>query len=138
MAISLTDLSGLIEPHLFDSLGADSFTVEEYPAEELLTFNRLDVAIKVMFLEGRKLGYRKPHSLYHEHIRIFTLGSFREPGNLSKSSPQRYVEVFEELESDFQKFGFRRDLSLIPLGQSGTILNVPAAWRWERSASTPP
>lgn len=118
-----SELSGLIEPHFHQYLGRDDVNVREYAPEEFLTFNRLDVAFKLLFLRGRVLGVSRLEEIYREHIRLFTLGSFHEPGNENKTSIEDYIRVFEELEHDVSESGFRRDRSLIPLGEAGTIIN---------------
>ncbi len=89
----------------------------------LLTHNRLDVAIKLVFLEGLNRGSKRAEELYREHIRLFTLGSFKEPGNEAKNSIEDFVESFKKLALELRDSGFDADKSLVPLGMDGTILN---------------
>jgi len=92
-------------------------------ASRLLSFNRLDIAIKALFLEFLEDRPDFSERLYAAHLKCFTLGSFKEPGNPQKDSLRSYVQEFEAIHQSLQKRGFDSTQSLIPLGKDGTILN---------------
>jgi hypothetical protein len=90
-----------------------------------LTWNRFDLAFKMAYLEeldkGIFEGFGK--ECYAKHIDAFSLGDFSEPGNPNKNSLKKYLDVFEELNTDIKTNGFDIDKGKIPLATDGSILN---------------
>lgn len=113
----------LIEPSLRGLVSDGAWTVETVHAGHLLGWNRFDLAAKLLFLEDLKAGSPVHDDLYAEHIRLFTLGSFQEPGDRDKNSVEQYRETFVRLYEDMRDRGFDDTMSLVPLADDGTILN---------------
>lgn len=121
--LSAADVRSRIEPFLHDHVTANQSRVETVDAVRLLTWNRFDLAAKLLFLDDLKQGEPVNEDVYAEHIRLFTLGSFREPGNEQKNSLDRFKSEFILLYRDMQARGFNASLSLVPVGRDGAILN---------------
>lgn len=90
-----------------------------------LTFNRFDLAFKLMYLETFNNSDHASdcEEIYTDHIRAFSLGSFKEPGNDSKNSLKEYIDVFKSLYDDIKNNGFDGSRSVVPLAKDGSILN---------------
>ena len=117
------ELRVYIEPILHDLITEDEYPVETIDAIDLLTCNRFDLAAKLLFIEGMHQGTGTFEDVYLDHIRAFTLGTYKEPGNDEKHCAADYLASFRKLYQDIQQEGFREDLSLIPLASDGSILN---------------
>lgn len=105
-----------------DFVGTDP-VIQELSAHELLTWDRLDLAIKIYYLSnlGRDMGL--PLDIYREHIKCFSLGSYTEPGNPQKNSLEKYVESFVQTHISISTQGFDDNQSLLPLSIDGALLN---------------
>jgi hypothetical protein len=121
--ISRDELKPKIEPHFWQFLDNSHYEVVSQKASRLLSFNRLDIAVKALFLEFADDRPNFSEALYAAHLKCFTLGSFKEPGNPLKDSLRSYVQEFEATHQSLLTNGFDSAQSLIPLGKGGTILN---------------
>lgn len=90
-----------------------------------LTANRFDLAFKLSYLEDLNSGKDVSQSLkyYQEHIKVFSLGSYVEPGNKNKNSIEKYISTFNSLNDDIKHNGFNGNKSQIPVARDGSILN---------------
>lgn len=119
----------------FDERLVDSFIIERSSSpdsfrvkantELALTWNRFDVAFKLILVELYLGEVKSDYALncYKAHIDAFSLGLFKEPGNESKNSFERFVTDFDALYRDLSCQGFDDAVSLIPLAKDGSILN---------------
>lgn len=117
-------LLGRIDKHFEGFLDQPSYKVTYIKPSKLITYNRLDLAIKILYL--RMCDYvdvRFAAELYEQHIKAFSLGSFTEPGKLEKNSIHRYFNDFEAIFNSISIEGFKEAESLIPLSSSGSIAN---------------
>jgi hypothetical protein len=89
----------------------------------LLTWNRLDIAIKLAWLTHKDLSTSAFSTLYAEHLRFFSLGTFVEPDNPAKNTLETYFDAFEAIKRSIGEQGFDPALSVIPLAVDGSILN---------------
>lgn len=121
--MSESEVKSRIDSFLHDWIPGDHVRVESVDASSLLTWNRFDLAAKLLFLDTLANGNNINDDVYAEHIRMFTLGRFQEPGNADKNSLKKYKSDFAKLYIDMQKRGFDASLSLVPLGRDGSILN---------------
>ena len=121
--VACDDLKSLIDKHFESDFDNSEYDVVEIDPRKLLTSNRLDVAIKVLFLEMLKYKIQHSEDLYLEHVRAFSLGAFSEPGNDEKCSPQNYLDDFIKLYKSIKKDGFDTSKSLIPCANDLTIAN---------------
>ena len=121
--ISKAELSTLIDEHFYVDLNAESYTVQNIDALELLTSHRFDLAFKLLYLEMKDRNVDFANKLYMEHIKAFTLGTFSEPGNDKKSSIEKFIEIFDDTFEEIKSSGFDASKSLIPLSLNASIAN---------------
>lgn len=90
---------------------------------ELLTYNRLDVLFKILYLKFLDLGAPKlSRDLYYEHIKIITNGLFVEH-NSSKKTFDDFLFEFKKVSNSIKKNGFDDEISEIPISEEGSIVN---------------
>lgn len=91
----------------------------------LLTANRLDLACKLYFIDclEKKVDMSFARQLYQAHLAAFSGGSFVEPGQNAKNSPQDYYDSFCRLIDDMREHGFDQARSVVPVGDNGAILD---------------
>ena len=113
----------LIEPHFYEELLESNYKISTRNAKNLLTSTRFDLAFKLLYLEmlDKKVNFSK--NVYREHIRAFSLGRFKEPGQLEKNSIEKYIESFLDTLKDIKTNGFNSSQSLVPLSRNGSIAN---------------
>lgn len=121
--IKKNDLLPLVEQHFHEYLTNSEYEVQFKSAEELLTWNRLDLAFKLLYLEYQTSCPTFAQEVYHQHIQALTLGSFKEPGNLGKNSFDKFLAEFKKISNAISVSGFDHKLTLIPLASSGSIAN---------------
>lgn len=117
------DLKGLIEPHFHHELKDEAYTVRIIEPVTLLTYNRLDLAFKLLYLEYFDRCEELAMQVYKDHIQALTLGKYVEPGSPEKNSLAKFVSEFRRLNECFAQDGFDLSKSLIPLASDGSILN---------------
>jgi len=137
------DLSVLLDPHFKSDLIQEEYEISWLDPIELLTYSRLDLAIKILYLEYKKYGPTfYTAQLYSEHIKAFSMGSYSEPGNRDKSSLQNYLDDFEAISKIVESSGLDDTISVVPISENGSIANgahrvaashvarrhVPAVW----------
>ena len=120
--LKIKELESLIEPHLFNDLTQDKYKLEKVVSSELLKWSRLDIAIKLFFLDNKDKG-EFAKIIYEKHIQAFTLGSFNEYGNTNKDSIQKYIDSFEITFNTIKNNGFENQISLLPISGDKSILN---------------
>ena len=123
MKISALEIIDLIEPHFRDCLEREEYEIKTIKAEDLLTYNRFDIAFKLLYLEMLNYDVEFAKENYQEHIRAFSLGNFKEPGNAKKNSINQFLKVFHEVFKDIKVNGFNQNKTLIPLSKNNSIVN---------------
>lgn len=122
--IDRQSLVHLLDSHFADYLENESYEVIKLDPVKLITGNRLDLAIKILYLKMKSLeSVSFSKELYIEHIKAFSLGSFREPGNDEKIGIQKYLDDFDQCFQSIGERGMDASLSLVPLSQGGSIAN---------------
>ena len=121
--INVVRLKNLLESHLYDDLKSESYIKKTIPAIKLLTFNRFDIAFKLLYLEMQKFDVEFSKNIYKEHIRAFSLGKFTEPGNDDKDSFEKFIDEFDKTFENIKANGFDSFKSLIPLSKNASIAN---------------
>lgn len=101
------------------------FTLETLPATELIVPQRLDVLIKVYYVEAKVKGYNMEFAkeLYSKHINSITRFTNSENGQKEKNNIEAFIDVFDKLIESFSKEGFNDVISLIPVSSDGIILD---------------
>lgn len=121
--INAVRLKKLLEKHIYDNLKLESYKIKSIPAIKLLTFNRFDIAFKLLYLDKHKYDLEFLKYIYIEHIRAFSLGKFTEPGNDDKNTVHKFIDDFAQTFEDICSNGFVARKSLIPLSKNGSIAN---------------
>ena len=122
-SINKIDLTNLIESHLYNELKDESYEVNVKEPYGLMTWNRLDVAFKLIYLEYKNSCKQFAQSIYKEHIRALTLGKYIEPGSLEKNTQEKFITEFNEIFEKISNNGFDAKQSLVPLASDGSIVN---------------
>lgn len=123
-SIIYQELKGVIDNRFHDFLSDRPYKISYVKPETLLNINRLDIPVKVKYLEtlvNKDSEYYK--SLYRSHLKYFTHGSYIEPGAVAKSSFEDYVSGFLAIYESLKKKGFDHKLGVIPVSEGGVILD---------------
>ena len=116
-------LKGRIEPFLLERLRNEEYSVYDIDPASMLTWNRLDLGFKKIYLELRDKNSELARKIYWDDIRSHSLGAFTERGNDEKTGFQKFLEVFEKISQEFQNGDFDPTRSILPLAHDGSILN---------------
>lgn len=117
------DLSTKLEPFVFELLGDEYYETAVVRADTLLTWNRLDLAFKLLYLELKEKHPELARTIYAHDIRSQTLGTYKEYGNPEKDSLTKYYHTFDEIYENIQSQGFDEKRSLVPLSATGALFN---------------
>lgn len=112
-----------IEPFIYDKLNRSYYEVNDINPIRLLTWNRLDLAFKIFYLQHKDRAPSLAIDIYKHDVRSQTLGSFEEYGNDGKSNFQKYLKEFEIILENIQLHGFDSNKTVIPLSSQSTIIN---------------
>lgn len=122
--IGKEDLLELVDMHFHGHINNQQYQVFNIEAAKLLTHNRLDLAIKFFYLQMKqKQSPTFAKTLYINHIKAFSLGTYVEPGNAYKNTIQQYISDFDEIYKSVKEKGIDKSESLIPLSRKGSIAN---------------
>lgn len=101
------------------------FSVETIPSSDLIVPQRLDVLIKLYYVEAKVKGYNMEFAkeLYTKHISSITRFTNSENGQDDKNNINDFITTFDKLIDSFQRDGFNDKLSLIPISSEGIILD---------------
>lgn len=122
-AVPQAEAKHLIEPHLQEELNKEAYDVRVINPRSMLTWNRLDVAFKLIYLECRNICEHFAREIYGAHIHALTLGRDTEPGNRDKNSIDKFITAFDEILANISALGFDTSMSLIPQAKDGSIVN---------------
>ena len=140
MNIATKKLKKLIDNHFYKDLEKNDYKIISKSSLELLTNVRFDLGFKLVYIELKDKNRKFAEEIYKAHIKAFTLGSFKEPGNISKNSFIKYTKDFENIINDIYLNGFDQTKSLIPLSKNGSIANgahrLSAAIYYEKKVDT--
>ena len=89
-----SEIEKLIEPWLKEYLALGNYNVQQTNPLSLLTWDRFDLGAKLLFLDDLISNRTINYNLYAEHIKLFTLGSFKEYGNNRKHSLDGFINEF--------------------------------------------
>lgn len=121
--INKKKLENLIEPHLYKNLTEDKYEIKHIKSDKLLTYNRLDIAFKLLYLEMLEHDVKYAKEIYIQHIKAFSLGEFIEPGNNEKNSVERFIDDFNSIYESIMCSGFDSKKTLVPLSKNNSIVN---------------
>ncbi len=120
--------SGILErlqPHtvgIYD-LASRNCNVRRVRARSLLTPERFDLFAKLYYIETRDSGQVElAREVYEKHILAFNPDR-REPGREDKNSVRDFIDAFDSLIERFRIEDFDENISLVPVGENGCILD---------------
>lgn len=114
----------LLDEHFESYLSDETYEMIWVDPSELITHNRLDIAIKILYLKMSATGDPGfARELYISHIKAFSLGSFKEPGNEDKNSIQKYLDDFDKIFESIRDSGVDATISIVPRSINGSISN---------------
>jgi hypothetical protein len=117
------DLVGLVEPHLLKQMNGREFIVEKKKSDKLVTYNRLDIGFKTLYLELINKFEKLADTIYKYDLGSQTLKTFIEPDNKKKNNFIVFKNVFSKILHNLKKDGFDKNNSLLPLSIDGAISN---------------
>lgn len=117
------ELAERIEPFIFDLLKHGEYEIDCVAPASLLTWNRLDLAFKLLYLDLNDRNPGLAREIYNQDIRSQTLGTFVEHENAEKNSFEKYVSTFNRISEAIRTEGFDSSKSLVPLSETGAIFN---------------
>jgi len=123
MTLNRLNLKDKLEPFIYEKLDKDEYDVLEKNPVELLTWNRLDLAFRIFYLDYKNKYKKMAVQVYYEVIRSQTLGTFKEFGNEHKSNFNEFIKSFNQTYFDIKDNGFSTEKTIIPLSEDGTIIN---------------
>lgn len=90
--------------------------------EKLISHKRFDIGIKLLFLDLKNKSKDLAKNIYKDHIRAFSLGTYKEPGNKKKIGVDKFIRDFESLYKNIKQNGFKKK-NFLPITKNGVILN---------------
>ncbi len=121
--ISAKKLKTILEPFLHKFLTKKEYEIYSIDPINLITYNRLDIIYKILFLEGIEANNSYKLEGYSEHIKAFNFGKFKEYGNSEKNSSKKFIQEFLSIDKNIYSNGFKIEKSVIPIANDGSILN---------------
>jgi hypothetical protein len=116
-------IKACIEPHFHSRLTQEAYRVETMAAHRLLTYNRLDIAFKLLYLKMQRYDVGFVKAFYESHLNALMLGNLKEPGEQEKIGIQRFMDDFDATFESIKTNGFDASKTLIPLSRNGSIAN---------------
>ena len=94
-------------------------------AKKLFVLERIDLVAKYQYVEAlnKKLDTNFFYEQYKATIEAFSNGKFYEPGDKDKNSFKKFDDIFKKLIEDISKKGFDKDESVVPVAESGVIMD---------------
>ena len=92
--LSKEKLIGRLEPGILERMPDIEFKVQWKHPEELVTWNRLDIGMRTLYLELKDRVPDFAEEIYYEDLRAQSLDSFVDSDNPSKSSFDIFKKVF--------------------------------------------
>lgn len=121
--ISRLALKSLVDPHIFEQLSRDKYSISWCNPKTLLTPTRLDLAFRLFYLSQRSSYPDLASAAYKEDIRAQSLGAFRDPHNHNKEDYLDFKHSFDALAQSIKSQSYDSSQGFVPLAHDGTILN---------------
>lgn len=117
------NLCDLLDDYIAKTINGSNLKIISTNASHLITFNRLDIGFKLLYLHLRKKNLKLAEKIYLNHISSLSFGTFKEKGNPNKKKPTDFVINYENLISSFKNKNFDKSISIIPIENNNSILN---------------
>ena len=123
MRVSKRELREKLDRYLWKQLPDSVFEITWVKPSSLLTWNRLDIGMRILYLELEKRLPALADQIYYQDLRAQSLGALTDPDNAAKDSFVVFKDVFSKVSEDVLARGFDAGTSIIPLSRSGSLLN---------------
>lgn len=123
MLLKKEQLKGRIEPHIYDNLKLDEYSLFKVKSRKLLSTNRLDVGFKLYYLEYIDKNDFIARDVYFKSLKANKLFNIKEFGNNKKNSLKDFEFFFNELHDKIKIKGFDIKQSILPLNINYELLN---------------
>lgn len=117
------NLESKVESYIYVQLSEHNYSIYQTSAREFITPNRVDVWMKLVYLQLKDRSPNYAQSIYLQHIRAFSYGRFEEAYNTSKKGIDTFLTTFDEISIDIQQNGFDASQSILALTDKGEIQN---------------
>lgn len=121
--ICKAEIEGLVEPNVFDRLPTRVTVQERLDPRQLVTWSRLDIGMRTLYLQLKERVPKLAEKIYHEDIKAQSLGTMVDPDNSSKNGLKSFRDVFDCIAGSIAKDGFDPARTLLPVSSAGSILN---------------
>lgn len=122
--IDKNKLAHQVESFIHKNLEKKEYEIFFIESIVLLTWNRLDLAFKLFYLDNKNNNKELAELVYKYDIKAQTLGSYIEYGNEEKkNSFEIYLNSFNKTFENIKNNGFNQTKTLIPLSTKETIIN---------------
>ena len=74
----------LLDGYIYETTNNSDLDICSTNPLNLITYNRLDIGFKLLYLSLRKKNYKLAKEIYLDHIKSFSFGTFKEKGNANK------------------------------------------------------
>lgn len=101
------------------------YVIEEVPARTLLRPERIDVLLKLYYIESRveNCSLEYATKVFLEQVKAITAFTNKEAGQADKQSAQAFISTFDKLIDSFKCEGYDKSISIIPVSSEGIILD---------------
>ncbi|ADO84440.1 hypothetical protein [Ilyobacter polytropus] len=117
-----SNIKNKIEPFIYKKMMEKEYKTNEIEAQELLTWNRIDLGFKLFYLKNKDKNKKEGEKIYKEDIKTQTFGKFIEYEN-EKNDFDKFIKTFDQTYNNIKKKGFDKTDSIIPLSNNSTIIN---------------
>ena len=121
--ISRLALKSFLDPHIYEQLSRDRYSICWRNPKTLLTSNRLDLAFRLFYLSKRSSYPDLASAAYKEDIRAQSLGTFQDPHNHKKANHIDFKYSFDVLAQSIKSQSYDSSQGFVPLANDGSILN---------------
>jgi hypothetical protein len=123
MSVSKIELQKIIEPGILNQMPDCQYIVKWGMPERLVSWNRLDVGMRTLYLNLKNKTPELADLIYYEDLRAQSLGTLVDPDNSSKSDFNIFKSVFDEISTAISINGFDPKKTVLPVSTTGSILN---------------
>lgn len=121
--IERSNLKDRLAPGIYARLKSSAYPTRSVQPNELVTFNRLDIGMRTLYLELKGRVPKLAEKIYFEDLKAQSLGTLADPDNSGKHNFNIFRKVFDDVFASIINRGFDPDETLIPVSSSGSILD---------------
>lgn len=97
-----SNIKNKIEPFIYKKMMEKEYKTNEIEAQELLTWNRIDLGFKLFYLKNKDKNKKEGEKIYKEDIKTQTFGKFIEYEN-EKNDFDKFIKTFDQTYNNIKK-----------------------------------